>query len=259
MRSILIISFLLAWGIGGFAQSKVNQTDAQGRRTGKWVDYHDNGKKRYEGTFKEGYEIGTFRYYNGLGVLVTELFYSQRGEYAEARIYYNDGKIKAEGRFHNRKKDGVWKYYSKSPYYKTKEESYKDGVKDGPWRIFYPDGQLSAEVNWKDGVRDGPWREYFENGEPRIIANFVQGKLHGDYEIYILGNILIKKGQYYHGDMDGIWYYYDDQGYLTKKERWYRGFLQQEAEFKDGKFIKLISHTTKKFNDDFSNPEVDGE
>jgi antitoxin component YwqK of YwqJK toxin-antitoxin module len=259
MRTILILFFIGLFGGQIIGQSNLNQTDEQGRRTGKWVDYHANGKKRYEGTFKEGYEVGTFRYYNSLGILVTELIYSQKGEYADAKIYYNDGKIKAEGRFHQRKKDGVWKYYAHSPYYLAKEESYKDGVKDGRWRIYYPDGQLSSEVNWKDGLREGPWLEYFENGNPRIIANFKNGKLHGLYEIYILGNIPVKRGSYYEGDMNGIWYFFDDQGYLIKKERWYRGFLQQEADFKDGKLVHVTMHTTKKFKDDFTNPEIDGE
>jgi antitoxin component YwqK of YwqJK toxin-antitoxin module len=259
MRTIIILFFISIFGGNSIAQSNLNQTDEQGRRTGKWVDYHANGKKRYEGTFKDGYEVGTFRYYNGMGVLVTELIYSQKGEYAEAKIFYNDGKVKAEGRFHKRKKDGVWKYYAHDPYYLAKEESYKDGVKDGRWRIYYPDGQLSSEINWKDGLREGPWLEYFENGDPRIIAYFKNGKLDGTYEIYLIGNIPTKRGAYFKGNMDGIWYYYDDQGYLIMKERWYRGYLQQKAEFKDGKLVRMSKFTDKKFKDDFTNPEADGE
>ena len=255
MRALLILSILLIFNISTFAQSNINKTDEQGRKTGKWMAYHDNGKKRYEGTFREGYEIGTFRFYNGLGNLVSELMYSQKGTYADAKIFYNNGIVKAEGRFHNRKKDGVWKYYSRSPHILTKEESYKDGIKDGRWRVYYPEGQLLSEVFWKDGKRDGSWKEFFKNGDPSIEASFKNGKLEGEYVQFAIGRVVIKEGNYVNGKMDGIWFTYNDKGELVKKDRYSNGFLQQEAFFKDGELQSLKNHTTTKFNDDFENGE----
>ncbi len=255
MRAFLIFTLILIFNVNTFAQPNVNKTDSQGRKTGKWLDYHANGKKRYEGTFREGYEIGTFRYYNGLGQLVSELMYSQKGAYADAKMFYNNGIVKAEGRFHNRKKDGVWKYYSRNPHILMKEESYKDGAKDGSWRIYYTHGQLSSEVIWKDGKRDGSWKEFYENGEPKIEAFFKNGKMDGDYTQYAMGRIVVKEGTYVNGNMDGIWYSYNEKGDLIKKQRYTNGFLQQEAFFKDNKLIKLKNHGLTKFNDGFENAE----
>ena len=259
MRAFIIFSLLSLFVLNLPAQGKLNQVDDQGRKTGKWVDYHPNGKKRYEGTFKDGYEVDTFRFYNGLGQLISELVYSEKGSYAQAKMFYSDGSIKAEGRFHNKKKDGLWKYYTNTPHRLKKEESYKDGVKDGRWRVYYTGGQLTSEIYWKNGKRDGPWREYFENGEPRIEAEFKDGELTGQFIVYYEGLVIAKQGHYVNGKMDGIWYFYNDKGELTGKERYSNGFLQEKAVFENGRLVSDVKFTTTKFNDNFKDPEADGE
>ena len=37
-----------------------NKFDANGKRTGVWKKFYDNGKIRYSGVFKNGKEIGSF-------------------------------------------------------------------------------------------------------------------------------------------------------------------------------------------------------
>jgi antitoxin component YwqK of YwqJK toxin-antitoxin module len=255
MRALFLVlfSFILSFNI--IAQPNVNKLDDQGRKTGKWLSYYPGGKKKYEGTFKDGYEIGTFKFYNGNGQLISELLYSQKGEYASARMFYTNGIVKAEGRFHNRKKDGVWKYYSKLPHVLYKEESYKDGKKDGPWRVYYPSGKLSSEIYWKNDLRHGSWNDFFENGDPHIEATFENGLLEGTYTAYFVGTIVAKEGEYVNGKMDGIWRIYNEKAELVKKERYSNGFLQEEAFFANGKLIDYKSSTTTKFNDDFKDAE----
>ncbi|RUA30273.1 MAG: hypothetical protein DSY76_02625 [Bacteroidetes bacterium] len=251
MRTLYFIIFSLIFSLSSFAQSNTNQKDSQGRKTGKWVDYHPNGKKRYEGTFKEGYEVGTFKYWNGNGQLTTELLYSQKGEYASIRIYYVGGVVKVEGHYHKRLKDGLWKYYNKSPHILIKEESYKDGKKDGPWRVYYRNGNLTSELYWKDDKRHGTWKDFFENGDPHVEGTFKNGKLDGEYKVYFIGNIVEKKGNYVDGKMNGIWYFYNEKGELIKKERYDHGFLQQSATFENGKVVEKENRTRTKFDDSF--------
>ena len=255
MRGIFLFLFTLTFSLSTIAQASVNQTDSQGRKTGKWLDYHPNGKKRYEGNFREGYEIGTFKFWNGTGQLVSELMYSQKGEYADAKIYYGNKLVRAEGRFHNKKKDGLWKFYSKSPHVLKKEESYKNGVKDGPWHIYFGNGKLASEIFWKDGKRNGPWNDFFENGNPHVEATFENGVLEGDYVVFFIGEIIAKEGEYVKGKMNGIWLIYDDKAQIIKKERYSNGFLQEEVFFTNGKLSSYKSYTRTKFNDDFKNGE----
>jgi hypothetical protein len=43
---------------------KFNKFDANGKRTGVWKKFYDNGKIRYSGVFKNGKEIGSFKFYS---------------------------------------------------------------------------------------------------------------------------------------------------------------------------------------------------
>ncbi|MCK5856196.1 MAG: toxin-antitoxin system YwqK family antitoxin [Bacteroidales bacterium] len=251
MRVLSLIIFSLLFNLSSFAQSNVNKKDDQGRKTGKWLDYHPNGKKRYEGNFREGYEIGTFKFWNGNGQLISELLYSQKGENATARIFYSGGVVKAEGNYHKRKKDGVWKYYSKSPHVLKKEESYKNGQKDGAWRIYFRSGKLTSELYWKDDKRHGSWNDFFENGDPHVEALFENGALQGNYVVYYIGNIVAKEGEYVKGKMNGIWFFYNIKSELIRKERYDHGFLQQLAVFENGKLIEKKNHTRTEFDKDF--------
>ena len=41
--------------------------------------------------------------------------------------------------------------------------SFKDGLREGSWVVFFENGQLNWKGNYKDGKRDGPWEEYFDD------------------------------------------------------------------------------------------------
>ena len=75
MRSLFIIFISVLLSFSVYAQPNVNKTDDQGRKTGKWLSYYPGGKKKYEGDFRDGYEIGTFKYWTGNGILTSELMY----------------------------------------------------------------------------------------------------------------------------------------------------------------------------------------
>ena len=52
-----------------YAQNNYNKTDKQGRRQGKWIEYHSNGQIRYKGQFKNNEPVGEFLYYSENGSL----------------------------------------------------------------------------------------------------------------------------------------------------------------------------------------------
>ena len=60
------------------AQNDYNKTDNQGRRQGKWIDFHDNGKTRYTGEFKNNEPIGEFLYYSEDGTLIAKNNYLKK-------------------------------------------------------------------------------------------------------------------------------------------------------------------------------------
>ncbi len=238
-KVIVLILIFIAQSV--VAQS-FNQTDAQGRKTGKWKKVYSNGKTRYEGQFDKGMPVGTFKYYNADGKLTTILTYSEGGHFAVCKMYYVKGKLQASGYYRDKKKDSVWLYYSEETQKVVAEEHYKNGVKNGPWRIFFDNGNLSSEVFWKDGKKDGPWKEFFQDGTPRLSANYKNDKLDGDYKIYNVGGRIIKKGKYVKGKADGEWITYDDSGKITKKDILVMDWLKEEVFYKNGEPVKIVNH-----------------
>ncbi len=82
-RYIVLVSFFFLSTIAGIAQQ--NQTDKLGRKQGKWVKYQD-GVKRYEGQFVDGYPVGTFLRYYKSGRLKSKAVFSQKGKRNQAEL-----------------------------------------------------------------------------------------------------------------------------------------------------------------------------
>ena len=55
---------------------------------------------------------------------------------------------------------------------------YKNGVKDGISKGWYPNGNLKHTQTWKDGVQHGEDIWYHENGQMRDEGEFKDGKYH---------------------------------------------------------------------------------
>lgn len=52
---IIILSVFLTFSCINVMGQKYNNIDKQGRRQGKWIEYFDNGKVRFEGQFKDDF------------------------------------------------------------------------------------------------------------------------------------------------------------------------------------------------------------
>ncbi len=78
-NKFLLVFFLSFFSLFTLAQEKsLNQLDLQGRKTGLWKTYYDNGKLQYESRFENGYPVGTMkRYYPG-GILKAELNFQKQ-------------------------------------------------------------------------------------------------------------------------------------------------------------------------------------
>ena len=62
---------------------------------------------------------------------------------------------------------------------KQSETTYHLGVKDGPWREFYDNGNVRIEGRFRRGQKDGLETRYTETGEKSSQCNFHLGQLEG--------------------------------------------------------------------------------
>jgi len=105
--------------------------------------------------------------------LLVSVVFSQDGT---VKLYYDDGKIKAELNYVNDVLNGfsTWYYHNGN---KQKEVYYSDGKIDGRVRYFYENGLIKAEFEVKDGIRDGLTKLYYPNGGLKEVKIFDKGKL----------------------------------------------------------------------------------
>ena len=201
-----------------------NRTDSRGLRQGKWVGMYSNGDIRYRGQFRDGKPYGTFIYFYPAGMLKAKMTYSDDGRTAYLKSFQLDGKIMAEGKFINRKKDSTWLYFSDVDGKLVLEENYNIGVKQGPIIIYYPKtGKPSELTDYKDGLKNGRWIKYFPDGKISSSGVYVNDTLQGPFSVYDINGKLLIQGQYEKSLQEGLWITYDSLGNIQKKQYFHGG------------------------------------
>ncbi len=74
--------------------------------------YHDNGKFKMGGKFKDGKREGEWNAYFANDQLQSEGVFKAGKRYGIARVYYPNGKLRYEGQYENDKEVGHWKFYN---------------------------------------------------------------------------------------------------------------------------------------------------
>ncbi len=207
---------------------KVNQIDEQGRKQGFWTKKYRNGVTAYEVTFKNNKPVGEYKRYHENGKLYAFLIYDDKGEWADAKLYDEDGGLIGEGKYFGKLKDGLWTYYDKDV--KVADENYSMGKKNGTSRTYFRNGQISEEKNWNNDVEDGAWRQYYDNGKKRLETKIDMGVRNSVYYVYYSNGRLKIRGQYKNDLMDGKWIYYDADGKVLKEIVYHMGKAENKDE-----------------------------
>ena len=201
---------LLLWP--GFLLQGQNQLDDQGRKTGPWKVEYPNGMTQYEGEFVEGRPVGEMLRYYENGGLRARILFDAASSRSYAYLFYSDGRPAAEGIYVDQLKDSVWTYYSEFDASVRIREPYVMGELQGPSQRFYPDGQVSEEVDWKGNIKDGSWKHYYLNGTLRLSGQYEKGLLQGTYEVYYPDGTIEIRGEYLDNKSHGNWRFYDESG-----------------------------------------------
>ena len=60
--------------------------------------------------------------------------------------------------------------------------------------VYYPTGETNKEQIKINDIPEGPFTVYFKNGQPYIQGNYKNGALKGEYIVYSIdGNVKLKK------------------------------------------------------------------
>ncbi|UUV20927.1 toxin-antitoxin system YwqK family antitoxin [Paenimyroides aestuarii] len=204
-QSIITAVAVVSASVVVYAQD-VNKTNAQGQREGVWVGYYPKTNHiKYEGTFKNGKEIGTFKFYADepdKKLIATKEFKADGSVYT---VFYNGKKKMSEGVYINKMREGIWKIYHVDGQNIMAEEPYKNDKLHGVKKAYYSSGKLSEELEYKNGIEDGISNQYAENGvkikethykngalDGKIIIRDTNGKITDEAE-YVNGKLIVPK------------------------------------------------------------------
>lgn len=166
--------------------------------------YFPDGKLQYEGAFIDNIPVGIHKEYNQDGKLIT------------AKEYTGDGELLGEGLFDEKgQRTGFWKLYDQYFNYYFGEGNYVNGLKDGKWIFYYPDGKTELEGYYNSGKPDREWLWLFPNGLKKREEVYLDGKREGPYVEYDSLENVILKGTYFDDARVGEWVY--QVGDITEK------------------------------------------
>lgn len=155
--------------------------------------------------------------------------------------------LKLEGNFKNNKKHGQFKYYisgsaisNESPVLST-IISYKNGLLDGYFCMFLPDGSKLYDGTYSKGQKNGyftsfyrskdhniesikyfwkdtllQWSKYNKDGLLKYSGYGNESNLEGEFTINYDNGVLYQKGLFEKGALIKYWIY-DTEGYLMKE------------------------------------------
>ncbi|MCF8218028.1 MAG: hypothetical protein K9J21_03480 [Bacteroidales bacterium] len=175
------------------------------------------------------------------------------------KTYYKDGTLKSEGNRKNFKLDSTWKFYDQQGNLsmiinyeqglknglrvtysedEIKTEHFKDGVKDGWSKVFFPDSTLKREVKYVDGKKDGFEKEYDREGNIVTLKKYDQGFLvsrefinrrdkqgrkQGPWKTFYNNGNLKTSVTYLNGKKNGIYKKYNKNGGLVEIKKYKNG------------------------------------
>jgi antitoxin component YwqK of YwqJK toxin-antitoxin module len=207
--------------VNSIEAQRYNQFDKNKKRTGVWKKYYPNKRIKYIGTFKNGKEVGTFKFYNMSFSRNPEAIkvFHKNSDSVTVTYFYDRGKLKGKGMLYGRKKVGKWiYYYKKGPVFS--EESYVDGKLSGKSIVYFKsNGKIAEESTYKNGVLNGHSKNFSDKGVLIEDVLYKNGKANGLAKYFELSGSLKEKGIYKDGIRVGKWEFYLDGEVVDQKQK----------------------------------------
>lgn len=171
------------------------------------------------------------------------------------QMYTEDGILIDSGTFKNGERDGVTKQFYNDTGKLRVSANYKNGVLEGEFKAYYPNGNLQGEVNYvngemngefkeyhenkkirlsgsyKNSLQEGEWKSYLEDGTLESIINYKAGELHGIKEDYYKNGNVWTRQEFKNNDLDGVYEVYYENGNPQLKAKIKNGQTIEEQRF----------------------------
>lgn len=217
MKKTITFILSLLFLVGSIFAQEINQTNEKGERVGVWEKHYKNNRIRYEGQFKNGKEIGVFKFYSAAQSKfpIAIKTFDEGSDTIAVQFFTDTGLLESEGKMIGKDRIGKWYYYHKDGKNKMIEENYGNAKLNGEYKIFYVNGKLTKLAHYKDGLLEGNSKKYSQEGVLIEDLNYVKNVLNGPAAFYEMNGYLKQKGVYKDDLKVGVWEFYTD-GELSK-------------------------------------------
>jgi uncharacterized protein len=278
-------------------QQKINRTDSEKRKQGKWITYYDNEQIKIESSYLNNKLHGYYREYNKYGKLIAEKRYLNGEEItreieeeievkADIRTtYWPNGKTKFTGAFLDGNPVGLHKEFDedgKLELAKIFNEfgnltaqglTNNNGQRTGAWTLFYENGNVLAKGEYLNGKKHGNWLFSYQTGELEQKGKFLNDKPEGTWYWYYPDGSLLREENYLDGKRENLFVEYDNNGEIITKGEYFDGDMQGEWFYnvgdhteigsynlglKNGVWIHYYQNDNKSFEGEYRNGEPIG-
>lgn len=244
----------------GVLESKIEYDWVSNKPTGKAIFYYPGGKQKSEGAYDEnGKRTGSWEFYFENGKLKETDIYENGKLNGIVHEYFENGKLRYKSAYADDKLVGVRELYHPNGKLAGKE-NYKDGkyVNDGDffnengertlqngtgYRIdYFSNGNLSFKGNYKNGKREGLNTWFFENGKLKSEFNYYNGTTAGEYKMYYESGVMKEKGNYSAEKINGLVEFYHPNGKLLGKNKYSNGTFISPDDYFDANGNQILSN-----------------
>lgn len=243
------------------SREKINRYDAQGVKQSVWKTFYPDGKVQKEMKYINGKFDGYYKEFNEYGNLILSLKYEE-GKIIETqselaikedvdyrRQFDENGKLLSSGGYKNNLPVGVHRFYDKNgkvsnakiydDFGRQISEGIVDetGSKEGPWKDFFPTGQIKAIGKYLANLQSGAWSYFYINGKKEQEGSYLKGLYDGSWLWYYQSGNVWREENYFNGREDGPMVEYSDSGVVITKGEFING--EKEGEW----FYKVNDHT----------------
>jgi antitoxin component YwqK of YwqJK toxin-antitoxin module len=220
----IVFAIIIPIAVAGQPASDINQTDASGKKQGRWIRNYPNNVVMYDGFFKDDYPEGEFKRYYQNSILQSVMIFSNEGTTADVKIYHPNGFLAAQGIYVNQQKEGLWQFYSSVvDGYLLNKESYSNNLRNGESVKLYHDGTVGELMNYENDIAWGEMLKYHPNGNINLKTTMINGKIDGKFEAWFDDGQIQFSGAYQQDKKEGKWLIYERDGSLRYEVNYVNG------------------------------------
>ncbi|MFZ5939125.1 MAG: toxin-antitoxin system YwqK family antitoxin [Bacteroidota bacterium] len=278
------------------SREKINRKDAYGRKQGTYKIFNEENQLILEENYLDDALNGLSKRFDENGKLIQSVLY-EKGKIIEEidedlkdiveykNTFDSDGRLTFSGAYINGLAIGIHRYYNQEGVVINAIVYNDDGIKvsegiiddegniNGPWKDFYPTGEIRARGSYRNNQKSGPWVYYFKNGTTEQKGDYLRDRFEGSWIWYYPDGSVCREENYFNGEEDGNFIEYAPDGKILSSGKYISGEREGEwfydvgdhiekgsyiAGLREGKWYYYYSDGTVQFEGNYVQGNPDG-